>query len=379
MLGFEIEVDLAVSQQDGTFYNGEHTLAISTIAPGFKIVTDNRPLDDDSSYSNLEFVSEAVNVVGGAYPGCIAVVHGQVGEIKRVNTVLYQAGPGSLAGLEDTLKLTPYGSTTVLRPDTGYVETGTLVVHYSVGLPLGGMPAFFKRLSEAAPVLFLPKDEDRRPALIRDRFSLRQAQAFAARECQDFAENRHGAPARDPRTVSQLEGYLQLAYMQICAVADGLDYGASAGTIVKNLTAVLCRSSFDKVALLLPPAALGFLARRVDDPQHSIIDVLAQFQASPEPGFTRRHAFRGDAVIATVRGKDLTLREYARLVLTGQSRVDPEDVFGGMREITVHAELSSLLVPMELRSLGNERKSWTDVRVELGNLCTWADEAFRLG
>lgn len=374
MLGFEIEIDLAVTDAAGDLIDGDTDLARSTTVPSFRLVSDSRSLTEHTDYSNIEFVTDAVSVVGPDSATGPAAVARQLAEVERIRDALYLANAAPLARADATLTMAPAGAGARLAPDLGYDESDTLLVHYSTGVPLGGLPQFFDELRAAAPVGRLgPKDH---PSLIRDRFSLHQARSFAADEMAKFHQRPH-APADGSLESRKLDGFLQLAYMQVCALADHLDYDGKGGNI-KNLTAVLCRSAFADVVPLLGAEAVAHLTSRCADP-YPLLDTLARHQEQAEPGWTRAHAFHEDGVRQSGSLAPITLLDFSVSVFTGNPRVSPQRIFGGMREIAPHAEHGKTLVPMELRSLGEEAKRWDDVRDELAEICRWSEEAYRLG
>lgn len=373
MIGFEIEIDLAVTDANGDLIDGDTDLATSTTVPGFKLVSDSRTLNDDNDYSNLEFVTDAVSVIGGQSVVGPQSLNAQFLEVQRIRDVLYNAGSAPLQGVDGALTAVGEGLTARLDPTLDYDESGALLVHYSVGIPLAGMPQFFDRLRAVAPVL--PWVQGDNSALIRDRFSLHRARLFAASELQIF-HNQPQAPQAGSREARSLDGYLQLAYMQICALADHLDYDGTGGNI-KNLTAVLCRSAFIDIFPLLPVVAQQYLTNRCAG-EGPIVGNLADFQEEPEQGYQGRHTFWEEGIRQSGELDPITLAEFTASVLTGNARVNPERVFGGMREIAPHLEENVRLVPMELRSINNEAKTWNEVQNELANLCTWCQEAFLL-
>jgi hypothetical protein len=375
MIGFEIEIDLAVTDAHGGRIAGDTDLARSAVAPpAFKLVSDSRDLNHGGKYSNLEFVTDAVSAIGLAHAAGSATILAQLAEVQRVRNALYVAAPGPLNGADPQLNTLPGAGATARVDDTlNYNETNTLLVHYSVGVPLAGMPRFFDRVRAAAPVLALQPGDH--PSLIRDRFNLHQARAFAVAEVARFSAI-PGNPAVGSQQARALNGYLQLAYMQICALADHLDYNGQGG-MIKNLTADLCRSAFMDIVGALSPQARNYLVAGCAGTE-PLITRLAAFQEVPEPGFPQNHAFHEDGVRTSGNLAPITLINFTKSVLTGATRVDPERVFGGMREIPAHPEQGVTVVPMELRSIGNEAKTWVDVQNELGHLCNWAQEAFGL-
>lgn len=369
MLGFEIEVDVPVLRNDGTYYKSEHKLADCATDPGYKIVTDVEDTPDGEDYSIFEFVSLPAVVVGGAHDSGREVVAQQLSGIKDVAEKFAASKRGPLTDLDGELILTADGKASELRPDVNPDNEDTLGVHYSTGLPLGGMATFFRRLRSIAPVLI----DKKRPYNTRDRFNLAQAELFAAGPVTAFSLG-YGKADSDQgrRALRQLDGYLQLAYMQICALADGCDYSAyGIRPLVKNLTAVLCRTSLAQAVKQLDTDAAFFLASRAEEN----LERLKEFQAKPEPEYGRPHMFRGAVTLATVG--DRTLEDVALGLLGGTLNVDPTAMFGGMTVVRGHNELDAFMIPVELRSLGNEDKTWDEVRLELGQLCIWSDEAYR--
>lgn len=370
MLGFEIEVDVPVMRGDGESYDSGHKLADCATEPGYEVVTDIEDTPDGESYSIFEFVSHPVFVVGASHATGREVVAQQLSGIKDVAGKLAAAKRGPLTDLGGELVLDVDDDTNPqLRPDFNPDTVDTLGVHYSTGLPLSGMATFFRKLRGVAPVLI----DEKRPHNTRDRFNLAQAELFAAGPVAAFSggygksETDHGR-----RVLRQLDGYLQLAYMQICALADGCDYSADGiRPLLKNLTAVLCRAPLAQVVEQLDADASFFLASRVKDN----FERLKEFQAKPEPEYPRAHVFRGAVKLQEVGNR--TLEDVALGLLGGTLNVDPRAIFGGMTVVPGHNELDAFVIPVELRSLGNEDKTWDEVGLELGQLCVWSDEAYR--
>lgn len=380
MLGFEIEIDLPVTDEDGDEFDGELKLAVSTTQPGFKLVSDNRTLTNDDDYSNIEFVTNAVSVVGTRRDAGKALVLAQLTEVERVKRVLYAAGSVALDGVDGTLDTSDAEATALLAPDLPYRETNRLLVHYSVGVPLAGMPDFFDRLRQAAPVPQPNPNTD--SANYRDRFSLVRAKDFAAAELARF-QTFANAPRPDSPESRGLDGYLQLAYTQVCAFADNLDLSNDDDRkpehvpLIKNSTAVLCRSALADVLPLLGATARRFLASRlavIGDT--NLISVLAAFQEMPEPGRAGDYTFYDEGESAHT--PTVTLQDFAQAAFTDAVRVDPISVFGDMSVIAPHLEEGATMVPMEIRTINNEAKTWQEVNTELTDLCAWAQAAFLL-
>ncbi|GAA1983039.1 hypothetical protein [Catenulispora subtropica] len=370
MIGYELEVDLAVTDEDGDYIEGDTHLALSTTVPSFTLVTDARLLNDDNLYSNIEFVTDPVSVIGTRHATGPAIVLAQLDAVRAARDALYFAGEGPLADADETLTTVGAGDTALLNPNLGYDETFTLLAHYSVGVPLAGMPHFFDRLRDAAPI---PDYDDVSPVLVRARFSLFQAESFADCEIRLFLET-PGAPAAGSAETRALCGYLQLAYMQICALADNLDVQGE-GAQIKNLTAVLCRSAFIDVFPLLCAEARAYLRSRCEG-DAPIITNLADHQEVPQPG-GEEWTFHEDGVRQSGTLEAITLGAFALSVFNGEPRVEPQRVFGGMREIAPHEEEGAAVVPFEIRTIGAQEKDWAEVRADLEALCTWCEEAYR--
>lgn len=375
MIGYEIEVDLAVTNQEGGRIKGDAPLASSNSAatPSFNLVTDSRTLLGGGKYSNVEFVSDPISVIGRRRDTGPVRVLAQLDEIERIRTVLYGAGAARLEGLDPTLIAWGAGTTAVLAPHLGYRERHTLFVQYSCGVELAGMPHFFDRVRHAAPVPAPSPRIAHLPAL-RARFSLRQARLFADSEIRIFLTT-PDAPAPDTPETLGLYGYLQLAYLQIVALADHLDYDNKKINI-KNLAAILCRSAFSYVFPMLSDQAQAYLIGRCAG-NAPIITNLAHFQEAAEPG-GNPHTFHETGIREVKKLTPITLGEFALSAFKGTPYVDPQRVFGGMREILPHNEEGIRVVPFEIRTIGPRRKNWTQVRSELTDLCKWAEEAYRI-
>jgi hypothetical protein len=375
MLGFEIEVDAPVFRKNGTHYETEFKLAVSTEPPGYKIVTDIETRPDDVAYSIFEFVSDPVPVIHAEHRNGRTAVQRQWSTIQDVAKQLAKAERGPMPDLGGRLRLTKAGHDSELRPDFNPDKVATLGVHYTTGLPLGGMPYFFDQLRIAAPV------GDGTPHNIRDRFSLDRAQYFSAELVNAFfASHEYTDLDHKRRVARELDGYLQLAYMQICAIADGLDYANDVEDssddddlpLVKNLTAVLCRAPLAELVSRLDFDAFTFL----DDNKAAVLNRLTEFQERPEPGYDRPHVFPGDEELK-VGGRVVTLRDVALRLVADPASISPEDLFGAMTVVSGHNEQGAFLVPVELRSVWNEEKTWNDVSTELDRLCVWSEEAYQ--
>jgi hypothetical protein len=280
MLGFELEVCLPVTPPGGGTFPGDTDLGRSNVQP-VDIETDYRQLPGGAIYSNIEFVSDAVSVIGvnPLAPGLPVVA--QLLEVQRIRNAFYGAGAVTLpVACPVGVNYTPVGNTALLDPNNGYFEEAGqpglgdgLYLQYSIGVPLRSFRLFLNRLRVVAP-----------PELPRARFRLGQALNFA----NDVVALFQGLP---PVPVGYdlrpLHSYLQLAFTQICAMADYLDDPVNEPQI-KNCTVVLSRSSLTSVYNLLGPLERGYLQQALLVPvgnPHNIINRLANYQDLTEtPG-----------------------------------------------------------------------------------------------
>ncbi|MEJ1200939.1 MULTISPECIES: eCIS core domain-containing protein [unclassified Streptomyces] len=384
LVGFEAEIDLPVQDREGKKLPGDTDLANSKKAD-FKVVSDSRrlPLREGQrkaeKYSNLEFVTGAVSVVGGQATRGVAKLQAMVDEIKRVRDGFYGAVHGTpLASMAVELDLVPDEDANrelgpKVAPENGYRERadrdgdGALFVHYSVGVPLAGMPMFFDHLrSEAAPS---PMPAEKGRAWLR----LEQASEFSDRIVAMYRNASGKRPAPADEGHDALNGYCQLLYTQVAAMAD--KFGGTGQ--VKNKTVVLSRSVLADVRGHLPDEQQQFLARHVSD----IVDVLADIQEKTE-GDTRDGQFNEPDFSEVPGYPKTTLMQYATSALNGSTPEGherppgQEQVFGGMREISPHSEQGEVMIPMEIRHFGKHLKTWDDLKSNLASIAGWAGQAY---
>ncbi|MFJ9577235.1 DUF4157 domain-containing protein [Streptomyces sp. NPDC101191] len=375
MLGFETEVSLPVQDSAGHNYPGDTDLAQST-KEDFKVVSDKRLLGAGrrGTYSNIEFVTGAVKVVGPQSESGRERLVRLVDEIRRVREGFYAATDRTpLAGMPLDLQILPAGADARVAPGVGYPEEAGssgngdgLFVHYSVGVPLRGMPLFFDHLREAAP-------DVRGAPSRRARFRLSQARDFADDIVKLYEDNKaQYASKKRKREVEtdELDGYAQLFFMQIAAVADYLAEAEDSGQI-KNLTAVLSRSRLSDVRALLAEEFRDFLTGTAEE----VVDVLARYQEKPGQG-DHELEFREQAT-REIDGNPVSLIDFARSAIHGDTQVDQQSVFGGMNQIAPHKEAGSTMVPFEIRTMGSNKKTWDELKTELDSLARWAEEAYR--
>jgi hypothetical protein len=370
MLGFELEVCLPVTPPGGGTFPGDTDLGRSNVQP-VDIETDYRQLPGGAIYSNIEFVSDAVSVIGvnPLAPGLPVVA--QLLEVQRIRNAFYGAGAVTLpVACPVGVNYTPVGNTALLDPNNGYFEEAGqpglgdgLYLQYSIGVPLRSFRLFLNRLRVVAP-----------PELPRARFRLGQALNFA----NDVVALFQGLP---PVPVGYdlrpLHSYLQLAFTQICAMADYLDDPVNEPQI-KNCTVVLSRSSLTSVYNLLGPLERGYLQQTLLVPvgnPHNIINRLANYQDLTEtPGVHLNfndNDFRQMGALAPV-----SLIQYANAAFNGAADINQQRVFGGMLTLAPHPENGIMWIPVEVRTMGAARKTWAQVQADLVNrLCTWALEA----
>uniref|UniRef100_UPI00278C4225 hypothetical protein n=1 Tax=Streptomyces venezuelae TaxID=54571 RepID=UPI00278C4225 len=371
MLGFETEVSLPVADAAGHQYEGDTDLAQST-TEDFKIVSDKRALNNGAGYSNLEFVTGAVKVVGSEAETGPGALDRLLDEIRKVSEAFYAATDGTrLQDMALDLEVLPAGADARLRPGFAYPEFAGrpgmgdgLFVHYSVGVPLSGMPLFFDHLRNAAPVTPGAPNP-------RARFRLTQAKEFAAEVVDAYTGSNAGSKKRKRLETDALDGYAQLFYTQIAAVADYLAQDADTGQI-KNLTAVLSRSRLSDARALLDPEFQTFLASHSD----TILDTLAEYQEKSGVEGAAPLEFRENAT-RSIDGTVVPLISYYESALKGTPVVDQQSVFGGMNQIDPHREEGAMMVPFEIRTMGRLMKTWDELKAELHHLASWAEQSYR--
>ncbi|WP_406115568.1 DUF4157 domain-containing protein [Kitasatospora purpeofusca] len=369
-LGFETEIDMPVENASGEKYEGDTDLAQST-AGDFKLVSDSRSLNDGADYSNLEFVTGAVPVVGTGSESGPATLERLVDEIRTVREAFYrQTGKTPLAGMGLELELLPAGQDARIAPDLDFPDYAGapgmgdgLFVHYSVGVPLAGMPMFFDHLRDAAP-------QAQGAPLPRARFRLSQSRTFAGQVVARYEQGQESARKRKRLETDALDGYSQLFFMQVAAMADYLAQEEDRGQI-KNLTVVLSRSQLTDVRALLDPGFQDFLS----DNSEVIVDLLAQFQEDPGDGSANLE-FRDEAT-REIDGLPVSLLTFAESTLKGVPQIPQQSVFGGMNQIAPHEEEGAMMVPFEIRTMGSLMKTWDELKAELRDLAGWAEEAYR--
>ncbi|MFF1906133.1 DUF4157 domain-containing protein [Kitasatospora sp. NPDC058218] len=369
-LGFETEIDMPVETSGGATYEGDTDLAEST-ATDFKLVSDKRSLRNGADYSNLEFVTGAVSVVGTGSESGPAALERLVDEIRTVREAFYRATAKTpLAGMGLELEILPAGQDARIAPDLDFPNYAGapgmgdgLFVHYSVGVPLAGMPMFFDHLRDAAP-------QAPGAPLPRARFRLSQSKTFAEQVVARYEQGQESARKRKRLETDALDGYSQLFFMQVAAMADYLAQDEDRGQI-KNLTVVLSRSQLTDVRALLDPGFQEFLS----DNSEAIVDLLAQFQEDPGDGGANLE-FRDDAT-REIDGLPVSLLSFAESTLKGVPQIPQQSVFGGMNQIAPHEEEGAMMVPLELRTMGSLMKTWDELKAELRDLASWAEEAYR--
>ncbi|WP_443067534.1 eCIS core domain-containing protein [Streptomyces sp. NBC_01268] len=370
MLGFETEISLPVEDARGHMYEGDTDLAKST-KEDFKVVSDKRTLNNRRGYSNIEFVTGAVRVVGSMNEAGNERLDRLVDEIRTVREAFYGADDKTLlAELPLELEVLTEGAEARVAPKLPYPEHSGqpglgdgLFVHYSVGVPLKGMPLFFDHLRTAAPDA--PGAPNRRA-----RFRLTQAKAFAAGVVEMYEGDAGAAKKRKQQPdTDALDGYCQLFFTQVAAVADYVAEEEDRGQI-KNLTAVLSRSRLSDVRALLDTEFRGFLNKRADD----VLNLLARYQEDSGEG--TKLAFK-DRATRDVEGGPVSLLAFARSAIKGTPKVFQQRVFGGMNQIDPHEEEGAVMVPFEIRTMGSQMKTWDQLRTELHDLARWAEEAYR--
>ncbi len=303
--------------------HGGLDLAQST-AGDFKLVSDSRSLNNRAPYSNLEFVTGAVAVVGTAGESGPETLEQMVDEIRAVREAFYEkTGKTPLAGMGLQLEILPAGQDSRIAPDLDFPNYAGapgmgdgLFVHYSVGVPLAGMPMFFDHLREAAP-------QAQGAPLPRARFRLSQSRTFAEQVVARYVQGQESARKRKRLETDALDGYSQLFSMQVAAMAD----------------------------------------------------YLAQDQEDPGDGGANLE-FRDEAT-REIDGLPVSLLTFAESTLKGVPQIPQQSVFGGMNRIAPHEEEGAMTVSFEIRTMGSPMKTWDELKAELRDLAAWAEEAYR--
>ncbi|MFC6593446.1 hypothetical protein [Kitasatospora paranensis] len=394
MIGYEIEISLPVTDAAGAKIPGDAKLAettarhpaVPTGKPLFRVVSDSRSLPGGrGKYSNLEFVTKPWSVVGDGYTSGPAALLDTLRRIRTVRDAFYQAGAGTLAGSTHALlTVLTAGNGARFAPGNGYTEhAGTpgngdgLFVHYSVGVPLGGMATFFDRLRSAAPLregVYLP--EARHRLQQAHAFAEEAAERFVRRDTADPAGRRDHAFSAQAKRRREVVGYLQLLFMQVTAFADHADEVENGGrdTGIKNRTVVLSRSRLADVYGRLDPLVQTYLRNNQDD----LVTLLAD--EYHETGFEGEDmTFYEKAVREIVTGQPVKLLAYTKAAFTGQGSISQQRVFGGMREIAPHVEEEAVMIPFEIRTFGRAMKTWAEVEADLTDLCGWVQSSYELG
>ncbi|MFJ6673249.1 DUF4157 domain-containing protein [Actinosynnema sp. NPDC091369] len=405
-LGFEAEIDLPVTKGNGQMFDvGDTELGSSTMPlveggeeQAFEVVTDKRALRDTTEYSNMEFVTGAVSVVGADHEKGSERLHRIADEMRTVQQQFYAkavANPRStLRGGTLNLTLTDKGRTAKLANQLDYADTrqadedGGLFVHYSVGVPLTGMPVFFDALRAADP-----HDRERDPynsgmeqepsdQVKQARFRLFQAKEFGRNAVLKFREwagagkRKRGNKEQDE---AALDGYSQLVYTQLAGMTD---YRSGQP---KNSLVVLSRSDLGTVRVRLPELVQDFIdtfdvneegnvfAELFDDMQ------LQSFSGEQGEGYNPQE----DTRQIDDKSREVSFEQYANSAFKRagagleKGDVTQEEVFGGMSTIEPHLEQGSYMVPMEIRRLGGRRKTWGQLKQDLTNLANWAENAYQ--
>jgi hypothetical protein len=364
VIGFEIEIALPVTGADGGPLRGDEELGRLTGFP-IRVVTDSR-----GAWSNIEFVTGPVSVVGAAAVAGAGTLAEYVGAIRAVRDRLYAAGAVPLAAAGGNL-LTPLGTglTALLDPnDPDYEEDAHkagggdgLLLHYSIGVPLKALNAFFDFLRTRAP--YAPAQAS---FLKYSRFRLSQAATVADRGVAAFERMYPRATAAQRL---QARGYLQSVYTQVAAMADYVAKPQDKGQI-KNHTVALCRSAFFEVFPRLDADVQAFLAAGFGD--DSLVNLVADFQGVSDVG--KPVDFQENST-RFIDGVERSLMDYTRSALTGAPAVTQQQIFGSMTQVAPHGEDGVLMVPFEVRTMGAHYKTWHEVGADLTAIVQWVRQA----
>ncbi|GAA3300104.1 hypothetical protein GCM10020295_40010 [Streptomyces cinereospinus] len=207
--------------------------------------------------------------------------------------------------------------------------------------------------------------------LPRALFRLNQAKPFAATEVEKFDKSATGRKRNRAQTdLDALDGFLQLYYTQVAAMADYVAQDQDSGQI-KNLTIFLSRSRLTDAYRLLDADVQAYLKRN----NNHIVTRLSKLQEKTQtPGETLSFFDNGTRALPGL--EPVTLETYAKSALRGEPSVSQQQVFGGMNEIAPHAVEGSTVIPMEIRAMGNYYKTWDELKAELRKIAGWAQEGY---
>lgn len=368
MEGFETEMAKRVKGEGGGKLPGDTDLATS-LTEDFTVVSDSRKLDGGGAYSNVEFVSGAVQVVGTKAADGPDALDRIVDEMRKVRDDFYAAAEGTpLADATMRLTLQPAAEGVTLSSE-GYTDQDGqpgrgkgLYVQYTVGVPLAGIPQVFDNYRND------PASVGQR-ALPRALFRLNQAKPFAQGILEEF-EDATAGKKRSRVDTDSLDGFLQLFFTQVAAVADYLATDSDQGQ-PKNLTIFLSRSPLADAYRLLDSGAQNYLKKN----REQILDVLSGYQETTEKEGEKLE-FRDTATRQMAGLDEVSLLDYANSALAGNPSVSQQQVFGGMKEIRPHAVEGSTVIPMEIRAIGNYFKTWDELKTELRKIAGWAQQGY---
>jgi hypothetical protein len=220
----------------------------------------------------------------------------------------------------------------------------------------------FDRYRQEAP----PVDEAPLPRAL---FRLNQAKPFAEAEVGMFEQTSTGKK-RSRVDTDSLDGFFQLYYTQVAAVADYLAKEREEGQI-KNQTIFLSRSPLTQVYGLLDSDVQKYLRENSEE----IVNRLAGFQEKTEKAGEELE-FRDNSSRKMGELEEVSLETYAKSALEGSPEVGQQRVFGGMREISPHAVEGARVIPLEIRAIGNYFKTWVELKAELRKIAGWAQEGY---
>jgi hypothetical protein len=373
MIGFEIEISRLVADKNGAKIDGDEELGTAAVLP-FDIVTDSQ-----QGYSNIEFVSEPRSVVDGgrlkgpkdlkdALAGMKAVT-AKLAAAKGVGTFkAVTAGLVNTGGEGDTAKLLPYPKGFVSYESLGGDGLGP---QYTVGARLGALASFFDFLRTNVPF----SDEYEYPS-DRARFRLAQAEGFG----KELAKIYKKTVSTSASEIAQVNGYAQLVYTQVAAMADYLIGKKDEGQ-VKNGTVGLCRSRFSEIFPLLPQDVRDFFTAGFSAKNDNFVTLIASYQEVSDKG-DERLPFNEDNYRAVpdpyAKNKVVktTLIEYTKSALTGEPSVGQQSIFGGMKMIAPKRDGAGFVIPIEVRTFGTTLfKTWVEVAADLDLIIGWVQSA----
>ncbi|MER5525676.1 hypothetical protein ABT075_13850 [Streptomyces sp. NPDC002677] len=246
-LGFEAELhDYLVSIPPG---DSEGNYPVAVDSPNLMITFDA------ANGVVLEVVSKPARVLDGGSPDGRADRRQVMEEFADVMRRLGQARPnqplGSIFPERAGYRVDPLAAEFPVRRRSGGGGAERLFLHYTVGVPIGGLAEFIRHASSHARQDSFVNRAARQHATDALEFGRQGAERFRQwRAAPQFAHYGQGDDVRE------IEGFLALTYTQVAAVAQ---YALTRQSLLKNFSIVSSRESLAGMRAELSELARGFL------------------------------------------------------------------------------------------------------------------------